>query len=143
MADLAAVKERVRRILIDRLGSVEEDRDGDFTIRNGSARCFIRISARNEQFSLVRTWALVASDVPPSPAFFEYVARKADDFYFGHLSVFEDPESKLLTLVMSHTLLGDFLDADELMFAVIGVASSADELDDQVVADFGGRKFHE
>lgn len=143
MADLAAIKERVRRILIDRLGSVEEDRDGDFTVRSGSARCFIRVSPRDEQFALVRVWALVASDVPASPEFFEFVARRSDSFYFGHLGVIEAEETKLLTLVMSHTLLGDFLDAEELMFAVVGVVSSADELDDQVVADFGGRKFHE
>ena len=54
--------------------------------------------------------------------------------------MFEGDEG--ITVTFSHNLLGDYLDAEELMYAVGGVASSADELDDELVAKFGGRTFH-
>lgn len=141
MAETAAVKEKVRSILMDRLGSVEEDRDGDFTVRHGSARVFVRVAERDAETTLVRIWALVAMEVPLSPALFEFIARRTDTFFFGHLGMFED-ESGGATVTFSHNLLGDYLDAPELMHALGGVASSADELDDEVVANFGGRTFH-
>jgi hypothetical protein len=140
MSDVSVVKEKVRRILIDRLGSVEEDRDGDFTIRNGSARIFIRVMERNEEATLVRVWSLVALGVPKTPELFEHVALSSDGYYFGHLGLFETPEDGM-TITFSHNLLGDYLDAEELMYAVGGVASSADQLDDELVAKFGGRTF--
>ena len=140
MADVSGVKERVRRILIDRLGSCEEDRDGDFTIRNGSARVYIRVNQRNEDATIVHIWALVALDIPPTPELFEHIARNADGYFFGHLGMFEGDDG--ITVTFSHNLLGDYLDAEELMYAVGGVASSADELDDELVAKFGGRTFH-
>lgn len=141
MTDVSAVKEKVRRILIDRLGSAEEDRDGDFTIRNGSARIFIRVMERNEEATMVRVWSLVAMGIPKSPELFEHVAMSTDGYFFGHLGLFEAEDG--MTVTFSHNLLGDYLDAEELMYAVGGVASSADQIDDELVANFGGRTFHQ
>ncbi|MFT4089006.1 MAG: hypothetical protein QM658_17985, partial [Gordonia sp. (in: high G+C Gram-positive bacteria)] len=44
---------------------------------------------------------------------------------------------------LKHNLLGDFLDPEELMSAVYGLAFVADDVDDELKAKFGGLRFHE
>jgi len=41
-----------------------------------------------------------------------------------------------------HSLLGDRLDADELVNAVEAVGAMANQLDDELQPRFGGRKFN-
>ena len=43
------------------------------------------------------------------------------------------------TLVLRHTLLADYLDEPELSNAVRAIAFTADEIDNELKAKFGGR----
>jgi hypothetical protein len=43
----------------------------------------------------------------------------------------------------SHSLLGDYLDEEELGRAVGGMLFVADNLDDELEKQFGGSRFHE
>jgi hypothetical protein len=44
-------------------------------------------------------------------------------------------------MVLQYSLLGDFLDPAELLNAVRAIVIVADILDDEVVNEFGGRRF--
>lgn len=143
MAEVAAVKERVRQILMQRHGEVTEDADGDFKRRTGSTTIFVSVRpwADYDQ-TIVEVWGFVGRNVPPSPDLFHFVATKTDTFMMGHLGV-ADNEDGTVNIGMFHRLLGEDLDAEELMAALGGVSGSADELDDEITTRFGGVRFHQ
>ena len=140
MADVAATKERVQRMLTQTLGTVQVDKDGDFTFRHGSARVFIRVTEAFGDHTVVRITAYTNFGVPPSPELFHFVAT-SNAFVFGQMTAVERDEG--VTVIFGQTILGDSLDPDELMTSVAAVASSADHLDDEIQQRFGGERFHE
>lgn len=140
MADVAATKERVQTYLTS-VGPVQIDSDGDYSVARGSTRAFVRVLEHpNGEATFINVFALVLRDVPLTPALYEYVATKGGDYIFGHLELRKGDDGKGY-LVFSHTLLGDYLDQDELMYAVFGVSGTADDLDDELQTQFGGSRF--
>jgi hypothetical protein len=138
----AQVKEKVQRILTESFGSVTIDKDGDFYVRFDSAVVYIRVLELKNETSIVRSWSIMLSDVQPTPEMYRWVATNGQDNFFGHASV-EEREDGLVNIIFTHFLLGDFLDAEELNWAVIALGKTANELDDQLQARFGGKKFIE
>jgi hypothetical protein len=139
MADVAATKERVQAYLTS-VGPVQIDSDGDYSVARGSTRAFVRVLEHpNGEMTYVNVFALVLRDVPLTPALYEYVATEGA-YIFGHLELKKGDDGKGL-LIFSHRLLGDYLDQDELMYAVFGVSGTADELDDELQKMFGGSRF--
>src|SRR5215211_489784 len=136
------LKDKVQRYLSELVNSFEVTRDGDFTFQQGLSRIFIRCDTWYEDRTLVRLTVPLLLDVEPSADLFEYVALHADDFVFGHLAAHRNEQDRV-DLFFVHILLGDYLDPEELMSAVGGMAVSADELDNELQAEFGGRRFHE
>lgn len=95
-----------------------------------------------EPRTLVRIVSPLLRSVVPAPALFEYLAREAPKLWFGSIAVWEDEKDQgKLSLTLSHTLLGDFLDEEELSTAMYGVLNSADELDDKMQQRFGGKRW--
>lgn len=137
---LAVVKDKVQRYLTDLLQNVQIDRDGDFNFRHGSARVFVRVAPMGEDRTLVAVWAETNLEVPPSPELYQYIAA-GNRYSFGCLRC-READGKV-SIILGHSLLGDFLDPDELKMTVVLVAQSADEVDDEIMTKFGGRKFHE
>ena len=89
--------------------------------------------------SLVQLSAPILWEVDPSPALFEFIARQS--YYFGHISAHDDSSAPgKLFLLMSHTLLGDYLDEEELSSAMYAVMGTADKLDDELKQKFGGKR---
>jgi len=143
MAELAAVKDRVRQIILQRMGEVTEDSDGDFLRRSGSTTVFIRVKPWADYGqNLVELWAFVGRGITPTPELFRFVATRSDSFMMGHLGVMDNADGTV-DIGMFHRLLGDDLDAEELMAALGGLSSSSDQLDDEITAIFGGTKFNE
>ncbi len=148
--DVVQLKERVQRLLIDQNGSVSIDRDGDFFIRQGSAVVYVRVMPWGDTSTLVKVWSILVTSVPLTPEVYRWVAVEGQCYWFGHARVVEnDPVAgEPVTggvpagrIQFEHVLLGDVLDADELEAAVRGVWSAADDLDDELVARFGGTRF--
>lgn len=142
MADVEATRARVQAILTAG-GPVQIDQRGVLSVPAGSTRVFVDVLEHgNKEVSVVQVRAIVAWEVPATPELFEYVAKEGSNYFFGHLHVWDDPDVPgTVSMSMTHTLLGDFLDKEELMYAVYGIAGSADELDDTIVSRFGGRLF--
>jgi len=95
-----------------------------------------------EPRTLVRIVAPLLRGVVPAPALYEYLARETPKLWFGSIAVWDDEKDQgKLSLTLSHTLLGDFLDEEELSSAMYGVLNSADELDDKMQQRFGGKRW--
>lgn len=137
---IAAVKEKVQRYLLEVLNRVEVDRDGDFTFRQGSTRIFVSVDAFGESSTSIRIVAPVIRDAPATPELFKYLAT-GNNYRFGHLAASEKDDK--VSILFAHTLLGDFLDPDELKLAVFLLARTADEIDDEIKSKFGGQAYHE
>jgi len=91
--------------------------------------------------SLVQLSCPILWEVDPSPSLFEWVAKQGGSYFFGHVSAHDDSSSPgKLFLMMSHTLLGDYLDEEELSSAMYAVLGTADKLDDELKGKFGGKR---
>lgn len=140
--DLVSLRGKIQQYLTQNFNNVTIDRDGDYSLRSGSARIFVSARTRDEvEWTWVNLWVPVLHEVKESPEVFEYVALHADDYLFGHIHATRLDDG--LAIGLRHVLLGDYLDEDELGYAVGGMLSSADELDDELKTRFGGTRFHE
>jgi hypothetical protein len=139
------LRDKVQRYLLDMgLHGVEITRSGGFTFRKGSTRVFVDLDERgkdDDRFTVVRVTAPFLQNVPATPEVFEWVAKSADDWLFGHLGMLENEDGTYI-IVFSHRILGDYLDPQELYHAVAAIAVTADDMDDELAARFGGETFH-
>jgi hypothetical protein len=114
---------------------------------DSSTQVHIRIidwgkSKDGEPRSLVRVSSPILRGVKPTPELYQFLVREAPRLWFGSIAVWDDEESPgLLSLTLGHTLLGDYLDEEELRAALFGVLNSADEMDDQLQKRFGGKRW--
>lgn len=140
--DIAATQAKVQQYLTRNFNNVNVDERNTYSLRHGSARIFVRTWTRDEV-----DWTVVTLNIPllfgvkETPAVFEHIALHADDYIFGHLNAVRTDEG--LTIHLSHALLGDYLDEEELARAVGAMLSGADDLDDELATQFGGKRFHE
>jgi hypothetical protein len=140
-ANVELVRNKVQKYLTS-IGPVSIDSDGDYSLRAGSARVFVRVQAHpNGESTIVRVFTQAVSGVRLSPELYEFVATNTSTV-FGTLSVFKNEDGTGM-LVMRETLLGDFIDEEELKYAVLGIAFSTDEIDQELAERFGGRTFHD
>ncbi len=139
--DVAAAREKVQRYLGENFDVVDTDSDENFSVRRGSSRIFVKVRTHDDtDWTWVTLEVPLLSKVDETPEVFEYVALHSDDFVFGHLSAVR-AENGLL-IFFSHALLGDYLDETELVNAVDGMLTIADNMDDELGEMFGGDRFH-
>jgi hypothetical protein len=125
--------------------SVQIDSDGDYSVRHDSARLFMRVVQPGDQDdspTFVVLWTPLLRGVNDGPDLHKYIAYHADDYRFGHLSLHRNTDGTT-SVLFTHQLLGDYLDEAELGYASVGMVRTADEIDDQIQAQFGGTRFHE
>jgi hypothetical protein len=139
---LLVLKDKVQRYLTELVGTVEVAPDGALTLQVGSTRVFVRSLPWGEDKTTVGVSCPVLMGVKASPELFEHVATHSDDYLFGHLSA-QRADDGTVTVTFTHTLLGDYLDPEELKVAVGAVVTTADQIDDDLKARFGGTRFHD
>lgn len=146
MTTVLELRDKVRRIISEDIGSLDIDADGDLSFRVDSARVFIRCVEQELKGGGSRTLIFVTAPTiwgaPATPQLWQYVATHADDWLFGHMFAKLDDQGAV-NIFISHCLLGDYLDPEELKAAVYGVVGAADGIDDEIKAQFGGVRFHE
>jgi hypothetical protein len=145
MEDIVANLDETRAKVTDYLhlciGEFQTSPSGEMWFPFGSTRLAITTRAdETGNRTLVHIGALVASNVPVSDELFRWLADASGSFLFGHLTCSADGGDDAI-LAIEHTLLGDYLDLEELRVALAAVASSADQLDDVVVSRFGGLRY--
>ena len=148
MASLNDLRENVGRILYEHLGdSVSTLGTGDFVVNHQSTKVHVRCleqGSDDHHRTLVRLISPVLRDVQPSPELFEFIAYEGVAYVFGALSLHapgvEAGTDELVTITMHHTLLGNFLDEEELIQALVTISLTADFLDDELRQRFGGSR---
>jgi len=98
-------------------------------------------SKDGEPRTFVIVFAPILWGVTPVPELYEYLARQAPRSWFGNIQVDADKKTPgAVTLIYTHSLLGDFLDEAELAVVVSHVQTMADSLDDPLQKRFGGKR---
>ena len=143
MADLAAIKNNVRNLIKAEFGTVSEDNDGDFFIRHESSVTFVTFGDWNygdENVGLVNVWAIVVNRLPEinKDLAVELTTTLSRRFCTWYFTKNEDGTHKLN---LGASMIGATIDQAELAVAIFMVASNANDLDDQIVAKYGGQVF--
>ena len=143
---LLELKDKVQRWMTDAgLRGIEITPNGGYTFRFESTQVFIEFEQRGEgehAFTAVVITAPFLQSVKATPELYEWVARSTDNWLFGHLGMVVDEETGDAIVALTHTLLGDYLDPPEFHRALAAVASTANNIDDDIAARFGGETFH-
>lgn len=149
MATVDQTMMKVQRILTGPM-KLRINLEGDLigvTFTDSSTQIHVRVidwgkTKDGEPRTLVRISSPVLREVKPTPELFEYICRQAPKNWFGSTWVNDDQNAPGLVFIsMGQTLLGDYLDEEELATALWGVLAAADELDDQLQSKFGGKRW--
>lgn len=148
MADLDTTMMKVQRILTGPMGLRISLQGSTITVtfNNSSTRVNLNFTdwgqnKAGDPSTLIGVSAPLLWEVEPTPAVFEWIAREGGKFYFGHVTAYDDSTAPgKLFLLMSHTLLGDYLDEEELSSALYAMLGTADKLDDELKGKFGGKR---
>jgi hypothetical protein len=137
VVSISETRDTVGSMIANFVGRVEMAAGGEFSFPYESTRVYVDVQPWAEGSAVVLVYAITNVDLTPGPELYEHVAIHADDWVFGHLGM-RVVEDKAMVF-FSHTLLADRLDAEELQTAVAAVAIAADQIDDQIREQFGGR----
>jgi len=146
VSSAAIVKEKVQRILIDDLDlSVRLMSDG-YQVAYDSTAANIEIIEQGDTDEnrrvVIRIWALIVRDVPGTPELFKWLAEEGGHYIFGSCTWNPNPAEPPLGMVsFDYAILGDYLDSEELSTALGAVITVANELDEQLQEQFGGKRF--
>ena len=112
--------------------SLPVDRDGDIGIRSGSAMVFVRV---RDNPPLVDVFSPVLTEVSANEALHVKLAELTHRMPIGRLYCIGD------TVWASVPVFGRDFQATHLMLAVQVMTGLADELDDRLHGEFGGKRF--
>lgn len=139
MANVESVRQQVGEWLTSTFNGVTTPEGFDFLVPSiGSTAAFVDILTSGEHV-IVSVSAPVLLDVAVNGELLHYIGSRAGDFIFGHLCLVG--EGRQQTLIFRHSILGDDLDQSELLVTLSVIASTADELDNDLQLRFGGRLF--
>ncbi|MBM0239963.1 hypothetical protein JNW88_27770 [Micromonospora sp. ATA32] len=134
--DVLALEERVRTVVSTMLKSnsdqIQVDSDGDINIRAGSAMVFVRV---RDNPPLVDVFSPVLTEVEPTERLYVKLSELTNRMPIGRLYCADD------TVWASIPVFGRNFQATHLMLAVQVMTGLADELDDRLHGEFGGKRF--
>jgi hypothetical protein len=143
MADLASIKNNVRKILTNEFGSISEDDAGSFFIRNESSVAFVDISDWDhggQNVGIIEVYSIVSAGLKEVNKDLAVELTTDLSRRFGSWFFLKRPDG-LWNLLFKSDLVGATVDAAELINAVMLVAIVANEEDDKIVRKYGGEVF--
>ena len=130
------LNDRVRTVVATMLKTTPEelqvDADGDIGIRAGSAMVFVRV---RDNPPLVDVFSPVLTEVEPTEPLYVKLSELTNRMPIGRLYCTSD------TVWASVPVFGRDFQATHLMLAVQVMTGLADELDDRLHGEFGGKRF--
>jgi hypothetical protein len=134
--DVTALDEQVRMVVAAMMKSAPDqlqvDSDGDIGIRAGSAMVFVRV---RDNPPLVDVFSPVLTEVEPTEQLYVKLSELTNRMPIGRLYCTND------TVWASIPVFGRNFQATHLMLAVQVMTGLADELDDRLHGEFGGKRF--
>lgn len=143
MSNVEAVRAKVQRILADKLGAIEVDRDGDFIVRFESVRTYITVNANSAGHTVVGFRCPLVRQVPITTDLYKWVAMEGQQFLLGSCCLMFENDQNFGWLTFDYAVPGDDLDESELMAALKAVIISGNHLDNEIQNRFGGKLFSE
>lgn len=146
MSSAAAVRDKVQRILVEEMDVEARLIPDGFQVPYASTAVNIRVIEQGDGEPSARVLVSLSAPtlrhVKASPELFEWIATEGGTYFFGHAiwTQYSD-EPGLGIVTFEHTLLGDFLDTAELAGALVALANTSDDLDDELQKRFGGKRF--
>lgn len=131
--------EKTRNFLYTLFGEVNIQMTGDtFVLQEGSTFIYTRTFPIGDKKSGVEVFAYVVIDVEVTEALMRHLLTLNLRLILGGfgLAIGEDGKA---AVVLTHTILGDSMDREEIYGSVSAIARVADDFDDQIVATFGGK----
>ncbi len=112
--------------------ALQVDGDGDIGIRSGSAMVFVRV---RDNPPLVDVFSPVLTDIQPTEQLYVKLSELTNRMPIGRLYCTND------TVWASVPVFGRDFQSTHLMLAVQVMTGLADELDDRLHGEFGGKRF--
>ena len=112
--------------------------DDTFVLQEGSTFVYVRTVPIGEKKSGVEIFAYVVVDVDVTEQLMRYLLTYNLRLILGAFGLARGEGDKG-TVLLTHTILGDSMDREELYASVSAIARVADDLDDQIVTAFGGQ----
>ncbi|BBH65383.1 hypothetical protein ACTI_20680 [Actinoplanes sp. OR16] len=135
-ADVVPLDERVRTVVATMskttVDQLQVDADGDIGIRAGSAMVFVRV---RDNPPLVDVFSPILTEIEPTEQLYVKLSELTNRMPIGRLYVAQD------TVWASIPVFGRNFQAIHLMLAVQVMTGLADELDDRLHGEFGGKRF--
>ncbi|OPL09305.1 MAG: hypothetical protein AVO34_13745 [Firmicutes bacterium ML8_F2] len=133
------LRSTIEKYLKESFGSYLKDDRNNYILQAGSARVFIIPVDWIKEQTIVRVVSVLNRGAPITGELTKFLAYENIKVVFGKFSL--DPDRQ--AILFEHVLLGDFLNRKELEVAVKSVAFIADKYDDEIKAQFGGKKYGE
>ncbi len=134
--EVVPLDERVRTVVATMskttVDQLQVDTDGDIGIRAGSAMVFVRV---RDNPPLVDVFSPILTEVEPTEQLYVKLSELTNRMPIGRLYVAQD------TVWASIPVFGRNFQATHLMLAVQVMTGLADELDDRLHGQFGGKRF--
>ncbi|HKA19685.1 MAG TPA: hypothetical protein VKN18_15450 [Blastocatellia bacterium] len=132
------VYEKTRDYLHSLFGEINvKVMDDTFVLQEGSTFVYVRTFPIGDKKSGVEVFAYVVVDVEVTEQLMRYLLTYNLRLILGAFGLARSEGAKG-TVLLTHTILGDSMDREELYASVSAIARVADNLDDQIVAAFGG-----
>ncbi|WP_262384558.1 YbjN domain-containing protein, partial [Actinoplanes teichomyceticus] len=134
--ELVPLDDRVRTVIATMskttVDQLQVDADGDIGIRAGSAMVFVRV---RDNPPLVDVFSPILTEVEPTEQLYVKLSELTNRMPIGRLYCAQD------TVWASIPVFGRNFQAIHLMLAVQVMTGLADELDDRLHGEFGGKRF--
>lgn len=141
MPQLDKVKNTVHKLLTDEFGRVTVDASGKYEFPYESTVMTVEVTEFLGEQTLIEFTAIIAFDSQSNSDVLAWCNSKNSALRIG--SVYHLQEgSKNLTL-LGHAILGDDLDPAELFTSLRMLTVVADQLDDEFVSQFGGKRYED
>lgn len=136
LPDAALLREQVRTVIAAMQQTTPEqliaDADGDIGIRAGTAMVFVKV---RDNPPLVDVFSPILTDIKPSEQLYGKLSELTNRMPVGRLYCAND------TVWASVPVFGRSFQPSHLVLAVQVMTGLADELDDRLQGEFGGRRF--
>lgn len=131
--------EKTRNYLYTIFGEVNvKTIDDTFVLQEGTTFVYVRTFAIGDNKAGVEVFSYVAIDVEASEELMRFLLAYNLRLILGAFGL-SFGEGKRCAVLLTHTILGDSMDREELRSSVTAIARVSDDLDEQIVKAFGGR----
>jgi hypothetical protein len=107
-------------------------------LQEGSTFVYVRVIPVGEKSAAIEVFSYVVVDVDATADLMRFLLTYNLRLILGAFGLTIDDAGNAAVL-LTHTILGDKMDREELYGSVSAIARVADELDDKIVSSFGGK----